>query len=104
MSGEPQLRAKVRLTREAHGAATARYGRIDGHPIPGARTGLDRTDEFVAQDERLRQNSVADPTLAEPVPIGAAEADGGHAQEELSVAWYRRRLLVQTKVSRAVKT
>jgi hypothetical protein len=104
VSSEPQLRAKVRLACETHGAATARYSRINGHAIAGAPTGLDRADEFVTQDERLRQNSVADPALAEPVPVGAAEADGGHAQEELAVARCRRRLLVQTEDSRTVKT
>ena len=102
--GEPQLGAEVRPPREADGAAAARHGRIEDHPLARARTGFDGADELVPEDERLRQDGVADRALDEPVPVGAAEADRRHANEQLALARLGRRLLVQAKVAGAVQS
>jgi hypothetical protein len=73
------------------------------HGIAGSRTSFDDADELVPEHERLREDGVADPRLLEPVPVGAAQADGGHAHEHLAGCCSRRRLVVQAKVAGAVK-
>ena len=72
-------------------SSPARHGAQPPHGIAGssatrspvARPRLDHADELVTEDERPRQDDVADPALAEPVQVGAAQADGGDAHEHL---------------------
>ena len=104
MPGEPQLGAEVRSLHAADGAAAARHSGIENHPLARTGTGFDGADELVPEDEGLRQDGVADRALGEPVPVGAAEADRRHANEQLALTRLGRRLLVQAKVAWAVQT
>ncbi len=93
----------MRLSCETRRAARARDRRIDGDPLAGARASLDHADELVPEHERAREDGVADPRLLEPVPVGPAEADGGHAHEHLAGRRRGRRLVMQTKIAGAVE-
>ena len=81
----------------------ARDRGVEGNPLACPRPRLDHADELVAENERLRQDDVADPALVEPVQVGAAKPDGGHAHEDLVFAGRRHRLLVQPKIAPVVK-
>jgi hypothetical protein len=51
-----------------------------------------------------REDGVADAGLVEPVPVGAAQADGGYAHEDFACSGVGRRLVVKTKVVDAVES
>jgi hypothetical protein len=93
----------VRIPAEADAAAAARHGWVERHALAGALAGLDRPHELVAEDEGPVEHRVPDPALQEPVPVGPAEADGGHAHENFAVAWLGRGLVVEPEVAGAVE-
>jgi hypothetical protein len=103
VSGEAQLGAEVRIPAEADGAAAARHGRVERHALAGALARLDRPDELVPEYERPVEDGVADPAFEEPVPVRTAQADRGHAHENLSVARLGCRLVVEPEIAGAVK-
>ena len=65
-------------------ADTARNRRIDGNELSGERAILDGTGDLVPDHQRGAQLSVADPTLAEPMQIRAADAYGIDSNEHLA--------------------
>jgi hypothetical protein len=77
--------------------------RVDGDALARARPALDDADELVPEHERLREDGVADARFLEPVPVGAAQADGGHAHEHLAGSGRRRRLVVQAEIACGVQ-
>ena len=100
---EPDLRAEVRMALAAQVAALARDRRVDGHAPAGQRPLLHDARELVPDHERRGQPRVADRALLEPVQVGAADADGLHADEALPRFRSRRRLVAQPHVAHAVE-
>ena len=91
--------AEVGMAVAAERAGLARDGRVDRDPPSVLRD----PRELVAEHERSREPRLADPALAEPVQVGAAEADRGDAHERLAVARLRALFLVQAQVARRVQ-
>ncbi len=101
--GKPAGDAEVLVARDARRADATCDRRVEGNPLARPRSRLDHADELVAENERPRQDDVADGALVEPVQIGAAEPDGSDAHENLVVTRRRHRLLVESQVALVVK-
>ncbi len=101
--GEPKVGAEVRIPAQADAATAARHGGVERHALARAGAGLDRPHEFVPEDKGAVEDGVADPPFEEPVPVRPAQADGGHAHENLAVARLRRRLVVEPEIACAVE-
>ncbi len=92
--------------RERQGARLANaagVGRVDRDALACPRSGLDRRHELVAEHERPSHRGIADRALGEPVPVGAAQADGLHAQEQLALARLGRLFVAEAKVADTVQ-
>ena len=83
------------MTVEAGVAGLAGDGGVQRHAPPV----VGDTGELVAEDEGPGEAGVADPPLGEPVEVGAAEPDGRHPHERLTLARLRAVLLVQAHVA-----
>jgi hypothetical protein len=94
----------VLLAGRARRAPAARVRGIERDAFTRTRPVRHRADELVPEHERVIEHRVSDAALREPVQVGAAEADGGHAQEQLARRGLGRRLVVQAQVALVVET
>jgi hypothetical protein len=90
MASETDLRAQVVVALAAPLADIVRDSRVDRHTQPVKDATLHRPAELVAEHERPGEQRVADPSLAEPVQVGPAKANGPNTYEGLP--WPRRRV------------
>jgi hypothetical protein len=87
--------AKVGVAFEAEVASEARDGGVQGH----APSVVGDPGTLVAEDEGPDERDLADPSLGEPVEVGAAEADRGDPHQRLAFARLWPLLLVQAHVA-----
>jgi hypothetical protein len=100
VTGEANIGAEVIEPAVALRATAARVRRIEHDVLAASWTRFDRCGDLVAENERPRQNRIADRAFFEPVAVRAAQPNCGHAQQDFARAGLRYRLLLQTKVPR----
>ena len=101
---ESHVRAQVVATRRALPTASAGVLRLDRDPLadaagvdPGADCG-DPARQLMAEDHRLVDDEIADPTVAVVVDVGTAYADGGDLDEHLVGCRRRDRAILDRQV------
>ena len=99
MTGEADRRTEVAMAGPALPAQSAWNRRIHCHGGTGERPLVRDTAHLVAKDKRPRQLRVPDSTLLEPVQVGPADADVGHADQGLAGSSDRRIFLVQLEIT-----
>ena len=99
---EPDVGAEVAVAGAADLAVATGVGRLDDDALAFARTRHDDAAHLVAEHQRLVHLRVADAAVLVPVEVGAAEADGGDADELLTGSGDGLRFMVDTDVVGAV--
>jgi hypothetical protein len=101
---EAHVGAQVPLPRKTQRAPSARHSRVEYDALAGARAVDDDAGELVAEDERLAQHRIADPSLEEPMAVGAAQPDAADAHERVALPRLGVRLVVQQQLAGRVET
>jgi hypothetical protein len=104
VAAEADVGTKVAVASSTDEAVPARVGRLDDDAFAGSRTGHDDAAHLVAQHERLHDPCLTDAAVLIPVEVGAAQADGGDADELLSGRGDGLWFLVDTDVGGAVQS
>ena len=93
----------MRIALQAEIADATMDVRLHGHPLATARAGLDHAGEFVGGDHRTAQTCGANAPFGVPVQVRSTQPHGLDAQQGLTRARNRQRLLVQAQVVGSVQ-
>ena len=104
VTAEPDVRAEVAVAGPADEAVSTRVRRLHDDPLALARAGDDEAAHLVAEHERLDHLRLADAAVLVPVEVGAAQPDGGDADELLPRRGDGLGFLVDTDVAGAVQS